>query len=79
MPSRTLQNSFSSQPDAIAQLQKQLAWYRAFFENAADAVFIVQPAAWSVLDANEYASFLTGIPRMELLGASLQFRRIFKL
>lgn len=80
MPSHTLQSSFSSQPDVIAQLQKQLAWYRAFFENAADAVFIVQPETWSVLDANEYASFLTGIPRMELLGASLpQFRRIFKL
>jgi len=80
MASRTFQSSFSSQPDKVAQLEKQLAWYRAFFENAADAVFIVQPETWSVLDANEYASVLTGIPRTQLLGTSLpQFRRIFKL
>ncbi len=80
MASRTFQSSFSSQPDKVAQLERQLAWYRAFFENAADAVFIVQPETWSVLDANEYASVLTGIPRTQLLGTSLpQFRRIFKL
>ncbi|MBK9247325.1 MAG: PAS domain S-box protein [Ignavibacteria bacterium] len=80
MSSRTFQSSFSSQRDKVAQLEKQLAWYRAFFENAADAVFIVQPETWSVLDANEYASVLTGIPRTQLLGTSLpQFRRIFKL
>jgi PAS domain S-box-containing protein len=80
MASRTFQSSFSSQRDKVAQLEKQLAWYRAFFENAADAVFIVQPETWSVLDANEYASVLTGIPRTQLLGTSLpQFRRIFKL
>ncbi len=80
MASRSFQSSFSSQRDKVAQLEKQLAWYRAFFENAADAVFIVQPETWSVLDANEYASVLTGIPRTQLLGTSLpQFRRIFKL
>lgn len=80
MPSLALHSSKTSQTEATAQLQKQLAWYRAFFENAADAVFIVQPETWSVLEANEYASFLTGISRTELIGASLpQFRRIFKL
>lgn len=80
MGTRSFQSSFASQKDKVAQLEKQLAWYRAFFENAADAVFIVQPETWSVLDANEYASVLTGIPRTQLLGTSLpQFRRIFKL
>lgn len=64
----------------IDKLQKQLAWYKSFFDNATDAVFIVQPETWCVLDANEYAAALLGKPREELLGAILpQFRRIFKL
>ena len=69
-----------SKHDDIVQLQKQLAWYKSFFDNATDAVFIVQPETWSVLDANEYAAVLLGISRNELLGTMLpQFRRIFKL
>ncbi|MGA2297159.1 MAG: ATP-binding protein [FCB group bacterium] len=64
----------------INQLQKQLAWYKSFFDNATDAVFVVQPETWSVLDVNDYAGFLLGIPKNELIGTSLpQFRRIFKL
>ncbi len=66
--------------ERINQLEKQLAWYKSFFENATDAVFIVQPETWSVLDANEYAASLLGLSRDELLGTNLpQFRRIFKL
>jgi signal transduction histidine kinase len=66
--------------DKIRRLEKQLAWYKSFFENATDAVFIVQPETWSVLDANEYSAVLLGIPRREVIGTTLpQFRRIFKL
>ncbi len=66
--------------DQFAQLQKQLAWYKSFFEYAADAVLIVQPETWSILDANEYASHLLGLPKSDLLGAVFpEFRKIFKL
>ncbi|MGE5478792.1 MAG: two-component system sensor histidine kinase NtrB [Chloroflexota bacterium] len=66
--------------EIIAKLEKQLAWYKSFFDNATDAVFIVQPGTWSVIDANDYAAQLLGTPRNELLGSTLpQFRRIFKL
>lgn len=62
------------------QLKKQLSWYKSFFDKATDALFIVQPETWSVLDANEYSAILLGIPRDKLLGSILpQFRRIFKL
>lgn len=61
-------------------LQKQLNWYKAFFDNATDAVFIIQPDSWSVLEVNDYASTMLGISKTELMGAVLpQFRRIFKL
>lgn len=64
----------------IFQLENQLAWYKSFFDNATDAVFIVQPETWSVLDANEYAATLLGLEKNQLIGAGLsQFRRIFKL
>lgn len=66
--------------ERIQQLEKQLAWYKSFFDKATDAVFIVQPETWSVLDANEYAAVLLGMQREQLLGTNLpQFRRIFKL
>src|SRR6056297_1187831 len=64
----------------IEQLEKKLTWYKSFFDNATDAVFIVQPDSWDVLDANEYAANLLGIPRFNLIGSTMpQFRRIFKL
>lgn len=66
--------------EKLRQLEKQLAWYKSFFDNATDAVFIIQPESWSVLDANEFAAILLGLPRVELIGETLpQFRRIFKL
>ncbi|HYF04043.1 MAG TPA: histidine kinase dimerization/phospho-acceptor domain-containing protein, partial [Patescibacteria group bacterium] len=66
--------------ETIAQLAKQLAWYKSFFDNAADAMLIVQPETWSVLDSNECAGNLIGVPCDELIGMPLpQFRRIFKL
>jgi signal transduction histidine kinase len=61
-------------------LKKQLQWYKAFFDNATDAVFIVQPDSWSVLEVNDYASTMLNTPKTELMGSVLpQFRRIFKL
>ncbi len=64
----------------IEKLEKQLAWYKSFFENAADAVLIVQPETWSILDANPYASVLLGISEDHIVGSTIpQFRRIFKL
>lgn len=64
----------------IKLLEKQLSWYKSFFDNATDAVFVVQADTWSVLDANEYAAVLLSTSRDELLGTILpQFRRIFKL
>jgi PAS domain S-box-containing protein len=66
--------------EKINRLEKQLAWYKSFFDNATDAVFIVQPETWSVLDANDYAAQMLGKDKSELLGDVLpQFRRIFKL
>jgi signal transduction histidine kinase len=64
----------------LEKLEKQLAWYKSFFDNATDAVFIVQPETWSILDANDYAAVLLNTKKENLLGSQLpQFRRIFKL
>jgi PAS domain S-box-containing protein len=66
--------------EKIQQLEKQLSWYKSFFDKATDAVFIIQPETWSVMDANDYAGQIMGVPREDLLGTNLpQFRRIFKL
>lgn len=65
--------------EQLAQVRKQLAWYRSFFEHAADAVLIVQPETWSILDANDYATILLGLPKSELLGATFpEFRKVFR-
>ncbi len=66
--------------DKLESLKKQLLWYKSFFDNATDAVFIIQPETWNVLDANDFASMLLGISKDDLIGKTLsQFRRIFKL
>ena len=72
----------SSSTDSInsKQVAEQLNWYRSLFENASDAVFIIQPETWCVLEVNESAADLLGLKRDELIGSSIQqFRRIFKL
>lgn len=64
----------------LSQIEKQLMWYKTFFKNATDAVFIIQPETWSVLDVNDYAVELLSSTYDELIGSTLpQFRRIFKL
>jgi PAS domain S-box-containing protein len=61
-------------------LEQKLEWYKSFFDNAGDAVLIVQPETWLVMDANAQASALLGIRHDELLASALpQFRRVFKL
>jgi len=69
----------SSSTDSInsKQVAEQLNWYRSLFENASDAVFIIQPETWCVLEVNESAADLLGLKRDELIGSSIQqFRRI---
>lgn len=66
--------------DKIDVLKRQLNWYKSFFENSADAVFIVQPDTWCILDANDIASNMLGTVKDDLIGSTIpQFRRIFKL
>lgn len=66
--------------EEIEKLNKQLSWYKTFFDNATDAVFIVQPDSWSVLETNDYAATMLGTTKSNLMGTVLpQFRRIFKL
>lgn len=74
------ENKRESLKAKVERLEKQLSWYKSFFDNASDAVFIVQPETWCILDANEYAASLLGTSRNQLIGSTLpQFRRIFKL
>lgn len=57
----------------------QYLWYRALFEYAADAMLVVQPETWSVLDANVSAEQLFGITIDELLGMLLpEFRVVYE-
>lgn len=73
-------NDEASKLEEIELLKKQLKWYKSFFDNATDAVFIVQPDSWSVIEVNEYASTMLETPKSVLMGSVLpQFRRIFKL
>jgi len=66
--------------EKVSSLESQLYWYKSFFDNATDAVFIIQPETWNVLDVNQFAATLLGAPREKLMGSTLpQFRRIFKL
>ncbi len=75
-----MQDKIESLENEIDTLKKQLSWYKAFFDNATDAVFIVQPDSWSVLETNDYAATMLGTTKSNLLGTVLpQFRRIFKL
>ncbi|GAB5465120.1 MAG: hypothetical protein Kapaf2KO_05560 [Candidatus Kapaibacteriales bacterium] len=66
--------------DSINKIEKSLNWYRAIFDNATDAFFIVQPDTWDILDINDFGSQLLGHNRSDIIGARLpQFKRIFKL
>lgn len=76
----TAQKSKKDSSTNLDILTKQLQWYKSLFENASDAVFIVQPETWIVLEANDYAAQLLQTNRKEIIGQPIpQFRRIFKL
>jgi PAS domain S-box-containing protein len=61
-------------------LESRLEWYKAIFDNATDAFFIVQPDSWEILDINEFGSQLLGYTKDDIIGSRLpQFKRIFKL
>lgn len=78
--SNDLDIAITEEQENTARLSKQLAWYKSFFDNATDAVFIVQQKTWCVLDANDYAANLFGVSKDEMIGTVLpQFRRLFKL
>lgn len=53
------------------QIQESEAKYRSLFEQANDAVFILDPGQHIILDVNETAVSRYGYPREELLGLSL--------
>ena len=64
----------------IKKLNRQLQWYKSFFDKASDAVFIIQPETWSIIDVNDYGASILQIDKQELLGKSIpQFRRVYKL
>lgn len=76
----TLEEELASLKKQNEILNNQLNWYKSFFDNSADAVFIVQPNTWCILEANDIASNMLGMPKNELVGSTIpQFRRIFKL
>jgi PAS domain S-box-containing protein len=52
-------------------LRASVEQYRHLFENALDAIFILDPADCLIVDANHYARTLTGMKRSELAGASM--------
>src|SRR6266852_4005096 len=53
------------------ELRRSEREYRALFENARDAILMVDPRAEVVVDANYHACELYGFPRAELVGATV--------
>lgn len=59
-------------------LQNQ--WYGTIFSHFPDAVLIIQPHTWTVLDANDQAANLLGIHINELIGAVFPYiKKSYKL
>ncbi len=66
-------------PD-ISAIIKKLEWYKSFFDNSSDALLIIEPETWLVIEANEFAALLFGYTKESFIGKGIpQFRRIFKL
>jgi signal transduction histidine kinase len=66
--------------DTAINRSQQTSWYSSYFDNAIDAVFIIQSEAFIVLDANNSACLLMKMTKDELIGTCLhQFNRIYKL
>ncbi len=61
-------------------LKKKLSFYKTFFDNTSEALFIVEPETWTVVETNDVSSILLGIPKEAIIGSIIpQFKRIFKL
>jgi len=54
------------------ELRRSEREYRALFENARDAILIVDPRDEVVVDANHHACEMYGFPRAELVGAPVE-------
>ncbi|HEX9574622.1 MAG TPA: PAS domain S-box protein, partial [Myxococcales bacterium] len=54
------------------ELRRSEREYRALFENARDAILIVDPREEVVVDANHHACEMYGFPRAELVGAPVE-------
>ncbi len=62
------------------QLLQQVEWYRTLFHKAPDALLILQPHTWTILEANEQAHRLLDAQDDELIGSTFPFiRRSYKL
>lgn len=66
-----LQAEVAERQQAEAALRRSEQDYRGLFENAHDAILILNPADETVLEANPRASELYGLPRAELVGRSM--------
>ncbi len=63
----------------IDLLKNQLLWYKSFFDYSADAIFIVQPETWCILETNDISSSILGIPKEKLIGSIFpQFKKIYE-
>jgi diguanylate cyclase (GGDEF)-like protein/PAS domain S-box-containing protein len=63
-------------PERVAELRRSEREYRALFENAHDAILIVDPNDAAIVDANHRACQLYGYERAELIGT--RFERLFR-
>jgi len=64
----------------IVLIEKKLQWYKSFFDNSSDALLIVEPDSWQVVEANQYAAELFSNTKDGIIGLVIpQFRRVFKL
>jgi PAS domain S-box-containing protein len=69
--SRGLARDVTERNRMVAELRSAERDYRGLFENAHDAILILEPETEVVLDANRQACILYGFPREEFLGRSM--------
>lgn len=62
----------SSLGETCEELKKSARRYKGLIETAPDAVFLIDPKARAIVEANETATALTGYPRKKLLRLSIE-------
>lgn len=65
--------SLSRESDAARQTELSERKYRALFDSALDAIFVVDPVSRRLLDFNEVAAQRLGYERRELLNQPIEF------